>query len=534
MVIPRARLIKSLTILMVVLLGALTANASASTAKRTSATSRTLIVDTSFILDTADPDRNLDLTGLIVDEALYSTLLTYNGSNVAKPVPLVASSYTASSNAETYTFILRKNIKFSDGDPLTSADVVFSFDRLINIEGDPSFLLDGITVSAPSKYTVVLRSDVPNPAIPQIVTDPSLGIVNAKVVMAHGGTDKPGASTTDKAEPFLNSTSAGSGPYILKSFSTTSEVILTKNPNYWGPAPKFSTVVFRNELAATQELNVQKGGYQIAVDLSSEEAESLKSERKLVVSEAPSPNVFFMFANENPAISSATANTHFQEAIRYAIDYSRLVELAGPGAIQAPGVIPSGFLGASPASAEVHTDLTKARAELAASGISHPTVTISFASNDTLNGLSPSTLAEEVQANLAKVGITVNLAGSPVDLAITQYRGGDEQLGLWTFGPDYPDPVDYLAFLPGGYVAVRAHWLTGSDPSLEALGNKMASTVNNSERGKLYQQIQNQLNKTGPFFPLVQAAEVLVSTKGLTHVDYNGIYTLNLGAIGIR
>src|SRR6185437_9946104 len=114
---------------------------------------------------------------------------------------------------------LRKNIKFTDGTPLTSADVVFSFDRLVNLKGNPSFLLAGITTTAKGPYTVVLHSNTPNPAIPVLVANTSLGIVNSKVVKAHGGTDAVGADKKDKAESYLNKISAGSGPYVLKTFN---------------------------------------------------------------------------------------------------------------------------------------------------------------------------------------------------------------------------------------------------------------------------------------------------------------------------
>ena len=87
-------------------------------------------------------------TGGIVDRALYDSLLQFKGADVAHPQPAVAASYTASKDARTYTFTLRRNVRFSDGTPLTSADVVFSYNRLVNLKGNPSFLLAGITTKA--------------------------------------------------------------------------------------------------------------------------------------------------------------------------------------------------------------------------------------------------------------------------------------------------------------------------------------------------------------------------------------------------
>jgi len=496
-------------------------------------TNRTLVVDKSFDLKTADPQREFEVSGGVVAKGLYDTLLTFKGPDVTTPVPAVASSYTASSDATTYTFKLRSDIKFSDGTPLTSADVAFSFNRLINIKGNPSFLLDGVTVSAPDSSTVVLKSKEPNPALPFIIPNPALGIVNSKVVKAHGGTDQPGADKADTAEQWLDSNSAGSGPYTLKSFSTTSEVVMTANPKWWGPKPAFQTVVMRNVQAPTQLVDIQKGKDEISLDLSPDQAHSL-SGGQLNVASTASPNVFFLFANNNPQISPITPNQHFQNAIRYGLDYEGYKQIAGSGAIQAAGVIPSMFLGALPSSADVKQDLTKAKQELAASGVSNPTLNLGFPSDFTLNGLSFATLAQKIKSDLAQVGITVNLTGSPIATSLQEYRNGTEQLGLWEWGPDYPDPNDYLVFLPGQLVGKRAGWAAGANPTLESLGQKAGATVDNQQRATQFQQIQTQLNQVGPFFPLLQPGQVVVSTSNLTQTDFNPTWWLDVSKVGTK
>ena len=497
----------------------------------TPSANRVLVVDKSFDMKTADPQREFEVSCGIIAKALYSTLLTFKGADSATPVPAVASSYTASSDAKTYTFKLRNDIKFTDGTQLTSADVAFSFNRLINIKGNPSFLLDGVTVSAPDASTVVLTSKNANPAIPFIIPNPALGIVNSKVVKAHGGTDQPGADKADQAESFLNGQSAGTGPYTLKSFSTTSEVDLTANPNYWGAKPFYNTVVVRNVQAPAQLINIQKGKDEVALDLSPDQASTLSGSNSVQVKAIPGPNVFFLFSNNNPKISSITPNKHFQNAIRYGLDYASFVQLAGAGAIQTPGLVPSMFLGALTQADAAKRDLTKAKAELAASGISNPTVNLGFPSDFTLNGLSFSTLAQKVQANLQEVGIKVNLTGSPISVSLAEYRAGKEQLGLWLWGPDYPDPNDYLVFLPGQLVGLRAGWAKGTDPSLETLGTQAASTTDNAQRGQLFQQIQRQLNTDGPFFPLIQPGQVVAAAKGVSGADYNPTWTIDVSGV---
>src|SRR5260370_24406578 len=79
--------------------------------------SPSLVVETAFVLKTLDPGRMFEPTGLMIDHLLYDTLLTYKGSDVSTPVPYLATSYTASSDAKKYTFTLRKGVKFATVDP---------------------------------------------------------------------------------------------------------------------------------------------------------------------------------------------------------------------------------------------------------------------------------------------------------------------------------------------------------------------------------------------------------------------------------
>ena len=112
---------------------------------RSSAAS-TLVIDNSFTIKTTDPQRAFDPTGSIVDRGIYDTLFTYKGSDLAHPVPLLVTSFQSTNNAMKFVFNLHKDVHFANGDPLTSADVVFSLNRLINLKGNPAFLLDGIVV----------------------------------------------------------------------------------------------------------------------------------------------------------------------------------------------------------------------------------------------------------------------------------------------------------------------------------------------------------------------------------------------------
>lgn len=508
------------------------ATVAAYAASSSSAAGPTLVIDRSFEIKTADPQRAFEPTASLVNRAEFDTLFTYKGSDVAHPVPLLVQSWKASKDAKTFTFVLKKGVHFADGTPLTSADVVFSFRRLVNLKGNPSFLLDGVTTTAKGKDEVVMHSQAPDTALPAILANTSLGIVNSKLVRKHGGTDAVGADKSDKAEQWFNSAAsvgAGSGPYTLKQYSTTSQIVLVPNKNYWGSnKPAFSTVVVRNMIAPTQLINVQRGSHEVAIDLSAQQAQSLKGNKRLNVVTTPSTWFFWLFANDNPQISSFAWSRNFQRAVRYALDYKAIAGVAGPGAIQAPGVIPSMFLGALPQSAAVKQDIAKAKAALAACAACKQTITLEYPSNLTINGVLFDSLAQKVQANLQAIGMNVDLVGSPVGTWLQRYRDGKMPFGVSVWGPDYPDPSDYLAFLPGQLVGLRAGWPAGAEPTVERLGRLARITTNDAARAKLYQTIQRRLNAYGPFFPLLQPTQVFVSTNDLQGAKFNAVYFVDV------
>jgi len=489
---------------------------------------KTLVIDTSFDLQTADPGRTYEPTGLIVGKATYETLLTFEGSDVTKPVPALAESYELSKDGKVLTLKLKQGATFADGSPVTADDVVFSLTRVRDMKGSPSFLLDGVEIEKTDDTTVTMTSEKPNAALPYILPNPALGILNSDVVKENGGT----ADAQDKAEQYLNANSAGSGPYEIETFDVSSQVVLKANGNYHGDKPAYEKVVIRNVESATQKLNVQRGDSQVALNLSGDQVTGMPD--NLQVKKSASANVFFLLANQNPEISEVTTNPKFVEAVRKGVDYAGLLELAGEGAARAPGVIPSQILGALPEGEAVQRDVEGAKAALAESGLSDPTVKLEYPTELTVNGLSFQPLAERIQANLKEVGITVDLQPAPVTTALDNYRNGKEEMGLWYWGPDYPDPNIYLAFLPGQLVGERAGWKAGSDEKLEQLGEKAGAAVGDEARTEAYQEVQRELNASGPFVPLIQPSQNIVAADSVTGVEYHPVWQIDVADLGAK
>ena len=496
----------------------------AGTPAATDAGGKTLVINKSFDLKTSDPARAFELTGSIVDKAIYETALDFEGSDVTTVVNGVASYETNADNT-VLTLTMDGEHTFSDGTPVTADDIVFSYQRVQGIAGNPSFLLDGVTVAKTGDDTVTLTSATPNPALPFILPNPSLGIVNSKLLIANGGT----TGADDAAEAFLNETSAGSGPYMLESYSVTTKVTFTLNPEYNGDAPAYSRVVLENVEGPTQKINAQAGAANVALDLNADQVADMGDSVNVI--KDVSPYLIYSWFNQDAAVSAGVTNQpDFLTAVRFGIDYDRILSIAGEGAVQPGGMVPSIFLGALKEDPANVFDLAAAKKSLASSGYSGEAVTFSYPNDITVNGLQMQTLAEAIQSQLKDVGISLTLAPGPISTFLDAFRAGTLQAGIMYWGPDFPDPSNYLVFNPGESLGLRAGWAAGTDEAVTAAATAAAAATGD-DRVAAYEAWQMAGNATGPFIPVVQPGQYAVTTTDITRLDLNPVWTVNIADI---
>jgi peptide/nickel transport system substrate-binding protein len=166
--------------------------------------------------DTNDTAYEVNAVGMI-----YEPLLQFNSMKPGQVYPWLAQSYDFSNSGKTITFHLRPNLKWSDGQPLTSKDVAFTFNLLKQNKAINLYGINPTSVSAPDASTVVLTFDQP-----QYVNLYYIG--SAYMVPQHVWSSVSNPSTFSDPKPI------GSGPYTLKQFSSQG-FTLTKSPNYWQP-----------------------------------------------------------------------------------------------------------------------------------------------------------------------------------------------------------------------------------------------------------------------------------------------------------
>lgn len=167
--------------------------------------------------------------------------------------PDLAEKWEVADDGKTWTFTLKKGLKFANGDPLTAADVVYSYKRAVRIKQSPSwqftdvlgFTEDSFKALDDRTVQLVTNGAPPNEVLTIIGT--GIGcIVNPKQVQAH---EKDG----DSGMAWLSENSAGAGPYVLKEWKRNARLVLEANKNHWNGAPRIKTVVIQDVPEASDQ-----------------------------------------------------------------------------------------------------------------------------------------------------------------------------------------------------------------------------------------------------------------------------------------
>ena len=486
--------------------------------------SGSLVIDTAFSIETTDPGHTYDPTGNMIAKAIYETLVDFEGSDVSTPVPGLAS-WEQNETATEFTFTLEGDRTFSDGTPVEAKDVVFSLQRIQGMEdAKPNFLLAGVTITEVDDTTISFTTETPLLQLPAILANPALGIVNSDVVIENGGA----TDGSDSAQSFLDGESAGSGPFVLDTLDLSSQVVLTKNPEYNGDEESaYDRVVVRNvSESATQLANLKGGDSMVAMDLNGDQVAGLGDD--LSVDSVPSGQTIFLLLNQGEA-GGDLANVKIAEAIRYALDYDALLELAGAGAVQATGVIPPGFEGSLDSG--VSQDLDAAKAALAEAGYTGQTLKLQFPNDYPVGGVEFTPLAERVQAQLEDAGIAVELAPAPFATELDAYVNGTEGFGLWFWGPDYADSANFLPFGPGLKVGLRSGWAAEANPEIAEIAANAAAATDADERTALFTEFAEAMQAEGPFVPLIVPGRNIASASAVSGAVYNSVWEMDIAEI---
>lgn len=494
------------------------------------AAGQTIVIGVETDLKTLDPSKAYEVFGNMYFYATYDNLYKLNGSSMT-PEPCLATGYTYDEASMRYTFTLQEGLKFSSGNPITASDVVFSFNRAKNIKSNTSHHLEGVeSVEAPDDKTVVVTLNAPDSSFMAKLCNNSMAVLDSKIVIENGGTDGTDASTADKAEEFLNTHSAGSGPYVLKSWTVKTEMVLEKNPNYWGEVANDVIIIKEIPDPNAQLQMLEKGEIDIAFGVGPDQLTTAQNNPEIQIVSSPTVTTSFLLMNNDKAIGGPMADPKVQEAVRLAIDYKGLGMLAGDGALNPLSFVPTGFSGGKQ-KPDNYQDIEKAKALLAeagyADGFETPLITPSF----DVVGLPCTTIAQKVADDLSKIGITTKIETGEVNVIIENYRNGQCPFLVIYWQPDYLDFANQLVFAPGDVVGLRANWKAEDNAELSDLAQSALVEMNENERVKLSEQMQDVMASNSPYVFLVQHPKMFAAAAKLEGIHFSNHYQLQFNTL---
>jgi peptide/nickel transport system substrate-binding protein len=474
--------------------------------------SGTIIRGTTDIPVGYDPAHVYDLPSWDLMSNIYQTVLAIPpGGNTPQPDAAQSCDFT---DPTTFRCTLKSGLKFSDGSPLTSEDVKFSFDRNVEIadpQGASSLLSTMESVEAPDPKTVVFHLTQHDETFPFVISTQAMAIVPSDVFPA------------DKILP--SGEVVGSGRYELVSYEPGVQTVLERNENYTGPLPA------KNERAITQyfdkpsalKLAVEQGEVDIAYrSLSPTDLDDLRGQEGLDVVEGVGVEIRYLAFNLNlqPG-DNAEQKKAIRRAVAYTIDRQAIAENVWNGTVEPlyTSVSPAleffyeGYkeeYGESP-------DLDAARQELQRAGVQTP-VELEVWYTPAHYGTAAADEYAEIKRQFEDSGLF------RVTLKSAAWEGAYDEAALtdkypvFQFGwfPDYPDADNYTFSFYHTESFLNTHY---SNPEIDRLVAQERSTTDPATRAAAFKRIQQLGAEDAPIIPYFVAKQVAVVRDGVNGVE---------------
>ena len=414
-----------------------------------------------------------DNNSIWIFEQIYQTL--YTVTNDGKGVkPLLATSYTMSSDKKTYTFTLRKGVKFSNGQPMTSADVKFSIDQNRKATQGWAYLDSAISsVDAPSPDTVVIHLKFP---WAPLLADLSI-FANGIVPNNYGG----------ETENQFYQHPIGTGPFKWDYWHKGSALKLVRNPLYWEKGKPYLDSVTWTDVPNDNTRLLQLKGGQAQVDQTPawSTVASLKSTPNVNMFLFPSTQTNYLAFNENV---KPFQDVHVRRAISLAINRNALVKavLFGNGK-PANSLFPPQVPYYQKATPGLQFNMTQAKQEMAKSSVPHGFTTTILIPSGNSDYLTISTI---MQSELKPLGIKVKIQQLDPNTANTNFQNQkyDMSLTLWTM--DIPDPDELATFAVDPKSGAKSFFTSYNNPAVVKATHQAERTTVPAQRQTLYNTVQ--------------------------------------------
>lgn len=477
-----------------------------------------ITMGTTYTTSVLDPAGAYDNGSWLVLNNTFQALLRYpEGATVPQPDAAQSCEFIGA-DVMTYHCVLRSDLKFSNGHPLTAADVVFSVQRMqkINDPAGPASLLSTVkSVEAKGDSEVIFHLSTPDAVLPAKLASNAGAIVDHQVYPADKLLD--------------NAKLVGSGPYKVDSIDESSDgkhtparITLSANPQYQGADKLKNSKFVVQYFTKTDELKSALDNGKVDVTDNSLPASAVAQikdappggKNELKVAEGESGETRYLVFNAKDATGG---NVAVRQAVAQLIDRKALARDAYSGTVQPLySVVPAGVTGHTTAFFDLYgdPDAGKAKRILAAAHVPTPVkLTLTWS-----RGRAGSTELDLVKKQLEASGLFDVTVQQEADWKAYQaaWKSGSYQAYTVGWTPDYMDPDDYISPLVVDGGAYHSGW-DNPQISQKLVPDSIKQTDRTAAGG--YNQIQKLVADGVPMVPLIQNKSFYASRKGITGVD---------------
>jgi oligopeptide transport system substrate-binding protein len=464
---------------------------------------------------TLDPHLVNAATDFNLSYALFEGLTVFD-EKTAQPLPGVAERWDISPDGRIYTFHLRANARWSNGDRVTARDFAYSLQRQLTpalgsvytymlwpIKNAEPFSTGKLTdfsavgVAVIDEATLQLTLERPTPYLLALAAHPTWMPVHRATVEKFGQSD-------DRSSPWTRpGRMVGNGAFVLAEWSPNARIVVTKNPHYWDAARNRleRVIFFPTEKADVEERDFRAGQLHITFSLPPSKVPVYRAQPNSPLQ--INPSLFVIYLNFN-STKPPFNHPKLRRALALAVDRAAIAERVYNGAGAPAGSVTPPHCGAYLAPRGQGLDYAAARTLLAEAGYPGgqglPPLPMQVLNDD-----KQPKVAEAIQAMWQReLGVRLTIEPLEQKTWIQNQQTLTHTLGLMGWTADFPDPITFLDLFKTGGGNNFTGW---SNPSYDALLDQAANTADPAARFAVLQKAEALLLDQAAVAPLIHGAE---------------------------